>query len=304
MLGAPRGQNVIRGNRVWSTPDRMFNDVMAGQVGIDAGGFPGPNSDVHDNTLSHFQDDGLEIDNGGRNVRIWGNVVTAMADDDEPLSSWKTANDDPDRADTRSGLSAISAAPVALGPLYAFRNILLRADPTEVGGMAVKQQGRGVYRAGRQYWMHNVIARDPAAPDAQSWAWGLRAVPNGDLFERLQNNLILNNAIDAAGYAVQRPDDPAEIPEAMGPTIARGNTVTLRLMEDGDPAEGWPGENRRTPTPRQRFAFAPDFSLAAGPQALRETMIDRAIPLPNANDCHGGGWFGAGPDIGAVEARG
>jgi hypothetical protein len=300
LRGAPRGQNVIRRNRFWSTPDRMFNDVMAGQAAIDAGGFPGPNSDIHDNVLSHFQDDGIEADNGGRNVRIWGNRVIATPDDDEPLGAWKRSAGDAGRADTLSGVAAISAAPVALGPLYAWRNTLLRAETAETAGVAIKQQGWPVYRGGAQVWAHNVLARDPDAPGARPWAVGIRATPRGEADERLENLLFANNAVDAANHAVQRPADPSV---SAGPVAVRSNTVNGPLMEGGAFAAVHPDGNRGAPRRGMAFAFAPDGSLDAGPPELRATLIDRAEILPGLSDCWGGGYAGAGPDIGAVEAR-
>jgi hypothetical protein len=299
LFGAPRGQNVIRRNRFWSTPDRMFNDVMSGQNGINAGGFPGPNSDIHDNALSHFQDDGVEADNGGRNVRIWGNRVVAVADDDEPLGAWKRATGDMARADTQSGLAAISTAPVALGPLYVWRNMLLRADTVESFGLGSKQQGFPVYRGGAQVWAHNVIARDPLTPGARPWGAGISGTPRDGLEERLETLLFVNNAVDARRFAVQRPFDPAV---AAGPVAVRRNTVNAPLFEDQDFAAALRDGNLATPTRGAPFAVAPDGSFDAGPAALRAAFIDRAEILPGLSDCWGGGYAGAGPDIGAVEA--
>jgi hypothetical protein len=65
------GQNVIRYNNIYGTAEHMFNDCMGWENNFSAQGFPGPNSDIYGNSISHCQDDAIEADGGGENVRIW-----------------------------------------------------------------------------------------------------------------------------------------------------------------------------------------------------------------------------------------
>ena len=60
----------------------MYNDVIGGGSNGSFRGSPGPDSDIYGNLVSHCWDDGLEVEGGSRNVRIWDNYITQCHDDD------------------------------------------------------------------------------------------------------------------------------------------------------------------------------------------------------------------------------
>ncbi len=91
-------QLVIRDNEIYSDRDHMFNDGMGNNRNFSYAGFPGMDSDIYRNKVSHVWDDGLEIEGANVNVRVYENEV--------------------DTCNIAFGLATTS-----VGPLYVFRNI-------------------------------------------------------------------------------------------------------------------------------------------------------------------------------------
>jgi hypothetical protein len=134
------GNNVIRYNDVYSDESHCFNDAIGGGWNNSTQGFPGPNSDVYGNSVKSSNDDALEIDGGGCNVRIWGNYLDTT-------------------------FVGISTTACSVGPLYVFRNVMAwsRQSPnSDVKGVFAKtgDQSAGV---GRQYWFHNTVLQPGGA---------------------------------------------------------------------------------------------------------------------------------------------
>ena len=67
---------MIRYNECWSDLEHMYNDVIGGGSNGSFRGSPGPDSDIYGNLISHCWDDGLEVEGGSRNVRVWDNYIT------------------------------------------------------------------------------------------------------------------------------------------------------------------------------------------------------------------------------------
>lgn len=104
------GTFVIKGN----TFDGKFQDSIGGYETYGNGQFG--NSDIANNTISGFSDDGIQAEGDANNVRIWGNTITVD-----------------------HGNSAIAQQASYVGPSYLFRNLLLntRANTTfKVNGAA------------------------------------------------------------------------------------------------------------------------------------------------------------------------
>lgn len=132
------GNHVIRYNECWSDPDHMFNDVIGGGENASYRGSPGHDSDIYGNFISHAWDDGLEVEGGNRNVRVWGNYITQC-------------------------LMSIGNAATSIGPLYVWRNVAGRcqAHPGAAGGYFLKM-GFAVgeeWMTGHQYIFHNTLFR-------------------------------------------------------------------------------------------------------------------------------------------------
>src|SRR5204862_207989 len=91
------GQNVYRWNEI-DGGSKHFNDGMGGEDNYSTTGWPNRDSDVYGNIVQNTWDDGLEIEGGNNNVRVWGNYVN----------------------NTGTG---ISSTLTTVGPLYIFRNV-------------------------------------------------------------------------------------------------------------------------------------------------------------------------------------
>ena len=101
------GNNVIRYNEFHSSKGKYFNDVIGGNKNSGAYGFPGADSDIYGNYVANAMDDGIEVEGGGQNVRVWNNYIE------------KT-------------FSAIANACTTVGPLYIWRNV--SGEAAEING--------------------------------------------------------------------------------------------------------------------------------------------------------------------------
>ena len=132
------GNHVLRYNECWSDLDHMFNDILGGGSNASYVGSPGHDSDIYGNFVSHAWDDGLEVEGGNRNVRVWGNYITQT-------------------------LMSIGNAATSIGPLYIWRNVVGRcqARPGEGGGNFLKMgfAGGEEWMTGHQYVFHNTLFR-------------------------------------------------------------------------------------------------------------------------------------------------
>jgi hypothetical protein len=130
------GQLVIQGNEVYSDTAHYFNDCIGGEENYSyTSGFPGPDSDIYDNTFSNGWDDAIETEGMNQNVRVYKNFI--------------------DLSFVAHGVSATS-----IGPLYVFRNITNRLQLSPGSGYNsgywFKSQGKDAY-GGRVYVYHNTM---------------------------------------------------------------------------------------------------------------------------------------------------
>jgi len=132
------GNHVIRYNECWSDMEHMYNDIIGGGSNGSFRGSPGPDSDIYGNLISHCWDDGLEVEGGSRNVRVWDNYITQC-------------------------MMMIGNAPASIGPLYIWRNVVARSQwqPGASGGNFLKMgfaDGEH-WMTGHQYIFHNTLFR-------------------------------------------------------------------------------------------------------------------------------------------------
>ncbi len=133
------GNHVIRYNECWSDLDHMYNDGIGGGSNGSFRGAPGPDSDIYGNLVSHCWDDGLEVEGGSRNVRVWGNYITQT-------------------------LMAIGNAAGSIGPLYIWENVAGRSqrdrDAVGLNFLKMGYAGGEQWMTGHMYIFHNTIFRE------------------------------------------------------------------------------------------------------------------------------------------------
>jgi hypothetical protein len=138
------GNNVIRYNEVTSSDSRHFyNDGIGGSDNYTTTGFPNYDSDVYGNIVQGAMDDGLEIEGGDRNVRIWGNYITQTG-------------------------TGIASTLDSVGPLYIFRNVYdqsrmhyLSSTDSDDRGPFFKAGTDTSVGNGRRYVFHNTSLQAP-----------------------------------------------------------------------------------------------------------------------------------------------
>ena len=132
------GNHVIRYNECWSDMEHMYNDIIGGGSNGSFRGSPGPDSDIYGNFVSHCWDDGLEVEGGSRNVRVWDNYIA-------------------------QSMMMIGNAADSIGPLYVWRNVCARSQwqPGTNGGYFLKMgfAGGEKWMTGHMYIFHNTIFR-------------------------------------------------------------------------------------------------------------------------------------------------
>lgn len=132
------GNHVIRYNECYSDLEHMYNDGIGGGSNGSFRGSPGHDSDIYGNVVSHCWDDGLEVEGGNRNVRVWENYITQSA-------------------------MMIGNAATSIGPLYVWRNVCARSQwkPDYHGGAFLKMgfAGGEHWMTGHQYIFHNTLFR-------------------------------------------------------------------------------------------------------------------------------------------------
>jgi hypothetical protein len=135
-LSNTAGNHVIRYNECWSDLEHMFNDIIGGGSNGSFRGAPGPDSDIYGNLVSHCWDDGLEVEGGSRNVRVWDNYITQC-------------------------MNMIGNAPASIGPLYIWRNLvaLSQSRPNSGGANFLKMgfAGSEDWMTGHMYVVHNTL---------------------------------------------------------------------------------------------------------------------------------------------------
>jgi hypothetical protein len=116
--------------------EHMYNDIIGGGSNGSFRGSPGPDSDIYGNYVSHCWDDGVEVEGGSRNVRVWDNYIT-------------------------QSMMMIGNAPASIGPLYIWRNVCARSQrqPNAGGGYFLKMgfAGSEKWMTGHMYIFHNTV---------------------------------------------------------------------------------------------------------------------------------------------------
>ena len=139
------GNHVFRYNEFMTDDDHFGNDIFGAGPNRSLRGFPGGDSDVHGNHIEGCWDDGLEMEGGGCNVRVWGNYINRT-------------------------MVKIAIAGLSVGPIYVFRNVAGSSrygDNGWGGGPFLKMGEAPLTGGGRAYIFHNTILQPPGPPEAR-----------------------------------------------------------------------------------------------------------------------------------------
>ncbi len=266
------GEIVVRYNHIYSDFEHMFNDGMGEVHNFGYAGFPGRDSDVYGNFVSHCWDDALELEGANMNVRCWANVI-----------DWT--------------FMGVGGATTTLGPNYIFRNIYVHSrrgggsDEAAYKGQSFLKLGAGPrderLARGRIYVFHNTTLQpEPwgGQTDTSGAANGLHLTAK----DKHQINIVSrNNAFwlradrGTVAYDPQRaPENDFDYDLANSPAdaVAGSESHGLRAV----PKFGAPLDTSRP------------WSVALASDSAGH---DQAVPLPNFND----DFAGKGADMGALE---
>ncbi|HXE60755.1 MAG TPA: Ig-like domain-containing protein [Gemmatimonadaceae bacterium] len=258
------GNNVYRWNEIYSSQNH-FNDGMGGEDNFSTAGFPNKDSDVYGNRVEMTWDDGLEIEGGDENVRVWGNYVN------------------------RTG-TGISSTIDSVGPLYIFRNVWNRnqfiegaANDSDQRQPMFKDGSSSSFGNGRRYLFHNTMLQAQCSGCQYGMGGGAGIGGTGDT-QLVMNTVSMNNIYDLwkpqngafyqIGSDAQFTNDMTNSPSS--PEV--GGIVATPQYASGN---GWVSESGGM------------YQLAAGTPGY-----DQGKRIANFND-H---FNGAAPDVGAAEA--
>jgi hypothetical protein len=228
-------------------------------------------TDVNDNYCEGATDEGIEIDGGNANVRIWGNTIT------------------------RANLG-FSITPVYYGPVYVFRNVVYKLQDHWVGSCVGVKDGES--GTGAVYFYHNTFH----ASSGSGCGAGVKGFAKYGSGSPQTNVVMKNNIISMWGRLHETWGKTADynldyVDPGSGDKIAKWNGTDYYSFASfqsgsGQEAHGQWGK------PSFVDAAGGDFRLAAGSPG-----IDRGVVLPGFDDADSA-WpsRGAGPDMGALES--
>jgi hypothetical protein len=258
------GNHVFRWNEIYSSQNH-FNDAMGGEDNFSTGGFPNKDSDVYGNRIEMTWDDGLEIEGGDENVRVWGNYLNNTA-------------------------TGIASTIDSVGPLYIFRNVYNRsrfyekASPdTDDRGPFFKAGSSTDFGNGRRYIFHNTMLQ-PVQSGLQYTLGGGAGIGGTGNTQLVMNTVSMNNI-----YTLWKPNNgafyqigsDAQFSHDMTSGTSTPEVSGIVAIPQFASGNGWQNE------------MGGMYQLAAGTPGF-----DQGARIANFND----GFLGAAPDVGAAEA--
>ena len=272
------GQLVLRDNVVeyFGTTTVHGRDCFGGLPNTKIrGGYS--NSDIYDNVCVNATDDAISLDGGARNLRVWGNHIT-------------------------SSLVGVSIAPILVGPVYIFRNVI--EDPQQHWGKTCAFFKLGEGGTGAVYVIHNTFyAADRFL--SSSGKVCLRIDGLGNYANGTSANVhSFNNIWEFDGRAIS---DDGHMPtvdynlyydwntEASG-CFARWNNIEYATFADFQAGTGQ-GANGAYGQATFVDRASDNYELAAGSLGFDIAKIIYGFNDPDSPWAFAGG----GPDIGAFE---
>ncbi|MBW8906060.1 MAG: right-handed parallel beta-helix repeat-containing protein, partial [Betaproteobacteria bacterium] len=262
------GNNVIRYNEIRSADfHHFYNDGIGGSDNYTTTGFPNYDSDIYGNIVQGVMDDGLEIEGGDRNVRIWGNYITQAG-------------------------TGIASTIDSVGPLYIFRNVYdqsrmhyLASTDADDRGPFFKAGSDSSVGNGRRYVFHNTSLQAPNP--GGSFPLGAGSGIHGTGGDPLTNTISRNNI-----YWIWKSNWDSVDQLSSG----FGNDVDYDLY-NGFINAGPGAEGNGVKVSAPAFAAGSGVGMSGMYQlAPGAAGYGGAVRLPNFNDMY------AAPDIGAHQS--
>ena len=242
---------VIRFNELEASKEKPFNDGIGEGGNSSEHGCPGPDSDIYSNIIRFVADDGLEMEGSGMNVRIFKNYTDMCC------------------------FSHIATAPVSVGPMYIFCNILNRGlkDGSSSSPRMYAKTGYAEYAKGMQFWYHNSFLQT----GSYSGMTAVQGVDGGITNVEFRNNILnsRNNTVDSRGGSNASFDYDM---------YNHNSSESHGIQATAEYREGHGPESDGNPKGL--------YQLKKGSKGY-----DKGAVIPNFSD----GYEGAAPDIGAHE---
>lgn len=212
------GNHVIRNNDLIGSEEHRFNDTIEGAYNKYAKGGPYRDTDINGNIMFFSNDDGIELDGGQMNVRMFNNWI-------------------------ESSYCGISTAPTVYGPSYIYRNlIVLEGDERGETNFALKIGGNKQEDPGYNFFFHNTIYSQGKGLRGSNWGKGPTPVKTRNNLFALGEILYPQKALGDFDYDMYRPGsmDPA-LPQWQQNGIIGIETFQNRSagdyrLSDGSPA--------------------------------------------------------------------
>ncbi|MFH1377377.1 MAG: right-handed parallel beta-helix repeat-containing protein [Planctomycetota bacterium] len=241
------GNHVIRYNEFWSKEGHYFNDVLGSGHNSSYRGFPGADSDIYCNYVANCWDDGIEVEGGGQNVRIWNNYIENV-------------------------YLPIGNASNSIGPLYIWRNVSGRSfspKGSEWGEYApflkMGYANSISYMSGHYYVFNNTVYQDKS-----NGAGGLGGSSKPIKNCTSRNNIFHLRTTDRYGIASSDEHENNDFDYDL---------VSGRYPQ-GQEKKGITGAPKYVPTAGFSFdSMSGNFQLAPGSRGLDEGII-----IPNFCD--------------------
>jgi hypothetical protein len=259
------GNHVFLYNEIYSDFTHMFKDAFAGGQNFSHNGDYRRDTDIYGNIVSYSWDDGIQTEGAGMNIRVYGNYIEFT-------------------------MTGVSNAPVSIGPMYVFRNVMNRGVRTPISQGGTQLGGEGWFwktrnksvngtvaginiGAGRTYLFHNTIYRT-ATGNGVNQTLSVDAISVVNIYSR--NNIWnSNNSVSSNFMPAADSDFDYELVTA-GHTrwlMEGANSIAENAIYDSGHASG-------------------TYTLSTS-----SAGFDSGVVIPNFNDTYSG----AGPDRGAQE---
>lgn len=258
------GNNVLRYNDFMTDDNHYCNDIFGGEDNRSLRGYPGADSDVYGNHIEGCWDDGLEMEGGGCNIRVWGNYINRT-------------------------MVKVAIAGLSVGPIYVFRNVagISRFGHKGYGGGPfLKMGGAPLTGGGRAYIFHNTILQPPGPPDFNDTIGcneGLSQSGGPEMLSIVSRNNILHIR-KVGGTSIRDQSKEPNREYDYDYDLYSGRIKTAGIVEQHG-IKGIPIYAANRPEG--------DFSLDPSSPGF-----DAGVVIPNFND----GFAGKAPDVGAFEA--